>query len=270
MKKLLGISLVAVLAATPLMAEAARGVSVANYSAGENTNDIASTSYVKGAYEAASDRIDALVTDTDVTGVHNVIVAGDSVASNLGALDTAIGDTTSFDGANVSAAISALQTSIGDGAEALGGRVSALETTVGDNTSGLVKGLADEISRAEGVEGDLDDLTTTAQNNLVAAINEVDDHADANTTAISDEVTRATAAEEALGGRIDTLTGNANTTYAKKVGVTQTITNSTIAGTVPVVKDWTNGTTGTVAITASITGAEYAEPTAQETPGSSL
>ena len=48
--------------------------------------------------------------------------------------------------------------------------------------------------------------------------------------------------------------------YAKKTGVTQTITNSTIAGTVPTVTVWGVETPGTAQITASITGATYAEP----------
>ncbi len=47
--------------------------------------------------------------------------------------------------------------------------------------------------------------------------------------------------------------------YAKKTGVTQTITNSTIAGTVPTVTVWGVETPGTAQITASITGATYAE-----------
>ncbi len=50
------------------------------------------------------------------------------------------------------------------------------------------------------------------------------------------------------------------TDYAKKTGVTQTITNSTISGTVPTVTTWGTETTGTAEITASIVGATYAEP----------
>lgn len=46
--------------------------------------------------------------------------------------------------------------------------------------------IAAEKSRAEGVEGTLTNLTTEAKGNLVAAINEVDAHADANTATIGD------------------------------------------------------------------------------------
>ena len=83
--------------------------------------------------------------------------------------------------------------------------------------------------------GTMANLNTTATD-LVEAINEV------KTTADS------------------ALTTSALTDYAKKTGVTQTITNSTISGTVPVVATWGSDTAGTVAITANITGATYAEP----------
>lgn len=42
----------------------------------------------------------------------------------------------------------------------------------------------DEVSRAKGVEGSLSNLTTTAKSNLVAAINEVDAHADSISSTI--------------------------------------------------------------------------------------
>ena len=90
MKKILGISLVAVLAATPLMARAERNVAVANYATPTSTEAVASTSYVQGAYKASSDRIDALVTDTNVATGGNYIDANESVAHNLGELDTAV------------------------------------------------------------------------------------------------------------------------------------------------------------------------------------
>ena len=51
--------------------------------------------------------------------------------------------------------------------------------------------------------------------------------------------------------------------YAKKTGVTATITASTISGTVPVLATWGNSTATTAPISASITGAAYTEPVAQ-------
>jgi len=62
----------------------------------------------------------------------------------------------------------------------LDGVQSAIDTAK-NTVSGLV---ATEEARAKGVEGALSSLTTDAKDSLVSAINEVDSHADANTTAI--------------------------------------------------------------------------------------
>ena len=66
----------------------------------------------------------------------------------------------------------------------------------------LSSDIAAEASRAAGVEGSLAALTTDVKTNLVAAINEVDAHADANASAIAAETSRATAAEADLAGDI--------------------------------------------------------------------
>lgn len=64
-------------------------------------------------------------------------------------------------------------------------RIADLETAVGDvselgeDVANLTKAILGESARAKGVEGTLTDLTTEAKTNLVAAINEVDAHADA-------------------------------------------------------------------------------------------
>ena len=65
MKKLLGISLVAVLTATPLMASAADRVPLVTPEPTPNTN-VASTSYVQGAYNVLGKAINAI--DTDLSG----------------------------------------------------------------------------------------------------------------------------------------------------------------------------------------------------------
>lgn len=66
----------------------------------------------------------------------------------------------------------------------------------------IAEQLAAEANRAKGVEGTLTSLTTDAKGNLVAAINEVDAHADAAATAVETEETRAKAAEEANAAAI--------------------------------------------------------------------
>ena len=68
MKKILGISLIAVLAVSPMMASAAdgdRSVTPLNATMPESVSDeLASTTYVQGAFATAAGKIDALITDT--------------------------------------------------------------------------------------------------------------------------------------------------------------------------------------------------------------
>ena len=93
MKKLLGISIVAMLAVTPMMANATGTQTAANLAAtsGTEQNAIATTSYVKGAYNAVRAAHDAVVSDMTVAdGTHYHITAGNSVKDNLVSLDTAV------------------------------------------------------------------------------------------------------------------------------------------------------------------------------------
>lgn len=62
--------------------------------------------------------------------------------------------------------------------------ITDLQTTL-DGISGDVSA---ETNRAEGVEGSLENLTTTDKTNLVSAINEVDGHADTNATNLSNHI----------------------------------------------------------------------------------
>lgn len=172
MKKLMGISVIAALAVMPMAANAARdaSVAVANYTAAGSASALATTSYVQGAYEAASDRIDALVTDTAVAakaqGEYAAIKAGDKVSENLVALDDKIADLSS-----------------------------------GTDTK----------------TGNLTNLTTTDKTNLVAAINEVDSHADANAQAIetlNGDVTTTGSVAKSIDDKVKTL----NATVSQNAG----------------------------------------------------
>ena len=100
MKKLLGISIVAMLAVTPMMANAA-GQEIpatpqngdtyyAAAAANEGTNKIATTSYVKGAYNAIQTELNGIATDIDVTTNGSHISATNSVAENIVSLNTGI------------------------------------------------------------------------------------------------------------------------------------------------------------------------------------
>lgn len=202
MKKIYGISLVAVLAVSPMMARAERAVAVVNYAAPTANTNVATTSYVKGAFKANSDRINALVSDTNVSANGNYIDANESVAHNLGELDTAVKTNTdaigntAYTGGSLTAAIAALQsdssdlgstkvnqngnfTAETDSTLILGKSVvSAIKDTaaavdantaaIGDANSGLTKTIADEISRATnaetGLAEDIADINTEIGN----------------------------------------------------------------------------------------------------------
>ena len=95
--------------------------------------------------------------------------------------------------------------------EALDDRITELESKVGGNM------------------GDLATLTTDAKDTIVAAINEVDAHIDAEVlareTAVSDEQTRAETAESDLQDQIDVATADLADNYVNKTTSTaQTVT----------------------------------------------
>jgi hypothetical protein len=105
---------------------------------------------------------------------------------------------------------------------------------------------AQKLTTESAVRGAIDALDATpsqtaaaANGNLALSITEVD----GKITGISGSVQHQSLAD-----------------YAKKTGVTQTITNSTISASVAAVTDWSTEAEGSVDVTASITGAAYAEP----------
>ena len=285
MKKILGISLVAVLAATPLMARAAdltadqlaHGNIIA---ASENNlgdaNRMATVSYVKGAYTELGTAIN---TKADKTALEAEASARELADQGLqSAITTLNGDSTVTGSVDkkIADAISTVNTAASD----LAGRVTANETAIGVlNGSGegsVAAAVAAEATLRQSADNTLQSNITDEANARQSADRTLQDHIDEEATArtqadtaINNKIgaTALTTTNQTLTGAIEevkqsvsTLSGAANTTYAKKVGVTQTISDSTISGTVPVVTDWANQTAGTVAINASITGAEYAEP----------
>lgn len=234
MKKLLGISLVAVLAVSPMMASAARdaSVAVANYNFnGQVSTDVATTSYVKGAYESASDRIDALVTDTTVTGEsHNYIANTGSVAENLTALDVAIkgianqaGDyVTHTEGTATPVSGKTLQYVSADG-QAVGANLGVLDNQVKINAEAI----SDETQARQTAD-------TTLQQNIDA------------------EETRATGVEADLQDQIDSLSGNMTGNFATQTGVAATVNAATATGTVQIAQTWGSDTTIPHTITSDV------------------
>jgi len=88
---------------------------------------------------------------------------------------------------------------------------------IGQAITDLQELIADEKTRATGVEGTLSNLTTDSKTNLVSAINEVDSHTDTNTTNLSNEITRATTAEGTLTTNLANEVSRATTAEGKKV-----------------------------------------------------
>jgi hypothetical protein len=130
----------------------------------------------------------------------------------------------------VQTAVGLINTTIADLAglttDAKGSVVAAINE-VDAHADANATAIANEVTRATGVEGALASLTTTAKTSLVAAINEVDAEAGANATAIAtnataiatnataiaDETTRATGVE----GSLASLTTDAKTTLVAAI-----------------------------------------------------
>ena len=351
MKKLLNISVIAALAVLPLAANAAVGevVSVADpahstasgitaetapkyalaVEAATDATNVATASYVKGAYNAAIKAINkvsetatnALTADgtatltnktIDANGTGNSITniekdnfaAGAVVDSTTGiaAVGSASDDkfvTEKAVASEIADATTGMVTETGtqtltnktiSGATITGGTIDASSTNISnldteDFASDVVRDSEDGIRAVASAEDDklvtekavasalanattgqvtLDGTQTLTNKTIDADSNTITniEVADMKGTAVvnSTEGIQATASasddalvtEKAVAATLDN--------YAKKTGVTQTITNSTIAGTVPTVTVWGVETPGTAQITASITGATYAEP----------
>ena len=200
MKKLLGISIVAVLAVAPLMANAdpvsvtlqgTNGVVAAS-------NDVASTSYVKGAYNALGEKINLLgttvgdansglvkkVAELEASGQH--LTAGDGIeikdGNKITVKPTATGSGLSVtsDGVAVSGVAktqlaTGVQTSLGlaDSALQKADIITGTEngTISVDGTDVAVKGLGSAAYKAD-TDFDTAGAATTAENNAKAWANQ--------------------------------------------------------------------------------------------------
>lgn len=211
MKKILGISLVAVLAATPLMANAANelasgvqihgGVTVSNAENGGNA--LATKSYVQGAYNTV---------ETDIANVNNAVTLLNNNAETAGSVLNAV----KTQAANASYAANGeyAEGSIGEaiqnivsGDGSLGTRVTTLEGNT-SFTSEEVAGNAYLTSQTD-IAGNVVNVAEAVETLNGTGAGSV-------TAAVLAETNRATEAEGALDTRLDAIegTGAGSITYA--------------------------------------------------------
>ena len=264
MKKLFGISLIAVLTASPLMANAATGdtapssnLTVASgevklasnaenvvfaaepFYAGKviSTTDraiTASAAYVKGAYNDAISAVNEValkesLVETAVTGISSSIIP--TLASK------SLSDINDDGKANISAK-------------------GTVDLTKSDYASGTVgKALVDIKTTADGAASKANSAVQSVKINGTALTE--DANHDVNLT-----VTSGTAAGTIkVNGTDVAVTGVlTGTDYAKKSGVKNTISHSTASGKFDIVTDWANETVTQVTVSSTITGADYSEP----------
>lgn len=308
MKKLLNISVIAALAILPMAANAATGDIVSGdpaaassvspaqadnavtasaspkyalaVEAATDTTNVATASYVKGAYNAAMKAINK-VSDTANSAVKGVQVNGADLTldangkANVTVAEGTTNGTVAVNGADVAVH------GLGSAAFVNTGDLADTANTYSNTTSGLtattLQDAIDEVastagsavqSVAEGsTNGTIDvDGTDVAVHGLGSAAFEDSTAFDAagSASAVEGKLDDGASGYDIDAKTLkvqgaDVLTGASLTDYAKKIGVTHTISSSTIAGTVPTVTVWGAETPGTAQITARITGATYTE-----------
>lgn len=247
MKKLLGISLVAALAVAPSLARAEAGdrtVTALDAQAATASANIATTSYVQGAYKATADKIDALIEDTAVVENGNYIDAGKTVSHNLSELDTAIktvadnvaadDDVTHTEGTAVAETGKTLHYVAADGTK-VGENLGHLDAQVYANTVAI----SAETQRAQGVESGLSGRIGT----IAADGTYIKDSGEKN---VSENLVIL---DSALNTLSSTMTGD----FATKEGVVATINHSTASGTVTVYDTWGTNNNQPVTVNSTVT-----------------
>jgi len=185
MKKVLGVSVIAMLAIAPMVASAATPVTLVN---GGNTptpsKTVASTTYVQGAYNTLGKQVNNIISESTVPAGTYVAVGEDkNVSQNLVALDSAIRDLNgggegsvadqikagaqnadysangTYSDGTIGKAIQTNTSAIGDNATAIQSNADEITTLKGDaSTPGSVaSAILVETNRATGAESDLSD-----------------------------------------------------------------------------------------------------------------
>ncbi len=134
MNKLLGVSIAAMLAVTPMMANAANSVAqLPTYTVEQANTNIATTSYVKGAYNTVANQVNNIKNDITVdTSEAKNISANNTIGGNVTALDTAIGNVGTLASGAVANSVLTEQGNAADLVTAVIAINDALATTTGD------------------------------------------------------------------------------------------------------------------------------------------
>jgi len=165
--------LVAVLAVSPMMAMAAEGdrsASLTKLTAADPvaTSNLATTSYVGGAYKTTADKIDLLIDDTAVTTDGTFIKAGKSVSANLTALDNQAKSTSDM----ILDPVNGLAKIVNDDHEAIETLKGGAD--VAGSVAAQIEAALEDYEGTTPSVGNLDDLNTTNKDSVVGAINSVD------------------------------------------------------------------------------------------------
>ena len=276
MKKIFGISLVAVFAAMPMMARAA---DVPNVPMAATGDALTTQSYVKGAYNALAGYINQKqdkLSDEQLSAIENVA----NVDGRVTTLEGTVGNATS----GLVADVAALQSAVNDENSGLATKasqsaldsvaddVAALQSAVNDADSGLVKDVNDLKSAVNDANSGL--ATKASQ----SALDSVARDAAANSVAIASNATaiqanasaitdlKSTMGSETMTTDAQTVTSAINeldaaisaiegANYATKPEVTNTISRSSASTPVSVVSDWGTDSATTVNYSGTLTGA---------------
>lgn len=193
MKKLLGVSLFAVLTATPMLARADKTIAELPLQNGGNvpvSTQVATTSYVKGAYNSVANAVNAVVNDMTVAdGEYSHINPTKSVGENLVLLNNAINNAAGTSSTTYTTKESAAAT-LASGADTLH-YVTANGEAVGANLGNL-------------------DAAVFANESAITLLNSADTVEGSVAYAVKTEQTRAENAELELNNRIGTLDADKN------------------------------------------------------------
>lgn len=211
MKKVLSVSIVAMLAVVPLTAKAAQTATPVALVNGGNTvsplQTVASTTYVQGAYNTLGRQVNNIISDSTVpSGTYTAIANTKNVSENLVALDTAInglkggGEGSVADQIAAGAQNATYNPSGEYGENTIGGAIQGNTAAISANTSAIstLTGAADvpgsvansvaaETSRATAAESDLSDRIGTlgADGTYIRKANSVSSNLSALDTAVN-------------------------------------------------------------------------------------